>query len=252
MNLNTCLLKTRRASVGLDSNVGMNGKERPVVSTQSDRLPDPRDDPPGGGSERDEPPGGGPERKGQRTRRHILETARGVFGALGYERATIRAIAAAAGVDKSSVIQYFATKQNLFREAVSWDIPIAELTTSDPAQTVENYARSLLETWAADPNSPIAVLLRASMTSEDAAEILRTQITAQSVSAMAATIDAPDARLRAALVGAMLAGIATDRYLLGMPDLQAASIGEILALITPLLHMLIDPTVADRSRREKA
>ena len=158
------------------------------------------------------PSGDVPERKGQRTRRHILDTARGVFGAVGYERATIRAIAGAAGVDKSSVIQYFATKQNLFREAVSWEIPITELTTEDATQTVENYARSLLETWAADPNSPMAVLLRASMTSEEASEILRTQITAQSVTAMAATIDAPDARLRAALVGAMLAGIATDRY----------------------------------------
>ena len=188
------------------------------------------------------PSGDVPERKGQRTRRHILDTARGVFGAVGYERATIRAIAGAAGVDKSSVIQYFATKQNLFREAVSWEIPITELTTEDATQTVENYARSLLETWAADPNSPMAVLLRASMTSEEASEILRTQITAQSVTAMAATIDAPDARLRAALVGAMLAGIATDRYLLQMPDLHAASTDDILRLIAPLLRTLIDPT----------
>ena len=44
------------------------------------------------------------------------------------------------------------------------------------------------------PEHPMAVLLRTSMTSEDAAEILRTHITAQSVDAMAATIDAPDAR----------------------------------------------------------
>ena len=67
------------------------------------------------------------ERKGARTRRRILEAARGVFADVGYERATIRLIAAAAGVDKSSVIQYFGTKQGLFREAVHWDIPTAEL-----------------------------------------------------------------------------------------------------------------------------
>jgi len=186
--------------------------------------------------------GEGTERKGQRTRRHILDIARGVFGEVGYERATIRAIAARAGVDKSSVLQYFGTKQDLFREAVDWEIPIAELTTEDPRETVENYARSLLQTWAADPNSPVAVLLRASMTSEEAAEILRTQITSQSVTAVAANIDAPDARLRAALVGAMLAGVATDRYLLRMPDLHAANTEDILRLITPLLQSLIDPT----------
>ena len=83
----------------------------------------------------------GGERKGERTRRRIVEAARGVFAVVGYERATIRGIATAAGVDKSSIIQYFGSKQNLFREAVHWDIPIAELTTDDAAQTVENYAR---------------------------------------------------------------------------------------------------------------
>ena len=183
----------------------------------------------------------GGERKGERTRRRIVEAARGVFAVVGYERATIRGIATAAGVDKSSIIQYFGSKQNLFREAVHWDIPIAELTTDDAAQTVENYARGMLAAWAAEPNTPMAVLLRTSMTSEDAAEILRTHITSQSVNSIAATIDAPDARLRAALAGAMLMGIASQRYLLRMPDLEDADTEDILRLITPLLRSLIDP-----------
>ncbi len=181
------------------------------------------------------------ERKGQRTRRRIVEAARRVFADVGYERATVRLIAAAAGVDKSSIIKYFGTKQNLFREAVHWDIPIAELTTDDPAETVENYARSMLAAWAADPNSPMAVLLRASMTSEDAAEILRNHITSHVVDAMAATIEGPDARLRAILVGAMLVGVASQRYLLRMPDLRDADIEDVLRLVTPLLRTLIDP-----------
>jgi AcrR family transcriptional regulator len=181
------------------------------------------------------------ERKGQRTRRRIVEAARRVFADVGYERATVRLIAAAAGVDKSSIIKYFGTKQNLFREAVHWDIPIAELTTDDPAETVENYARSMLAAWAADPNSPMAVLLRASMTSEDAAEILRNHITSHVVDAMAATIEGPDARLRAILVGAMLVGVASQRYLLRMPDLRDADIEDVLRLVTPLLRTLLDP-----------
>ena len=76
--------------------------------------------------------------------RRILDAARGVFADVGYERATIRGIAAAAGVDKSSVIQYFGTKQSLFREGVHWDIPIAGLTSDDAAETTENLARSML------------------------------------------------------------------------------------------------------------
>jgi AcrR family transcriptional regulator len=183
----------------------------------------------------------GGERKGQRTRRRILHAARGVFAQVGYERATIRGIAAAAGVDKSSVIQYFGTKQALFREAVHWEIPIGELTSDDPVETTENLVRGMLDAWAADPNSPMAVLLRTSMTSEDAAEILRTHITAQSVDAMAATIDAPDARLRAALAGAMLMGIVSQRYILRMPVLKDADTDDILRLITPLVRTLLHP-----------
>lgn len=182
-----------------------------------------------------------PERKGQRTRRRILESARAVFAEAGYERATIRTIAVAADVDKSSVIKYFGTKQALFREAVHWDIPVDDLTADDTSETTDNYARAMLTAWAADTNSPMAVLLRTSMTSEDAADILREHITAQAVDTVAATIDAPDARLRAALAGAMLMGIASQRFILRMPDLVEADLDEILRLVAPLLETLIDP-----------
>jgi AcrR family transcriptional regulator len=184
----------------------------------------------------------GAERKGQRTRRQILETARAVFGEVGYERATIRGIASAAGVDKSSVVKYFGTKQKLFEEAVTWTIPIDDVVSDDPSQTAENLARGMLAAWAADPNSPMAVLLRASMTSEEAAQTLRTHITYHAISAIATTIDRPDARLRAALIGAMLMGIASQRYLLRMPDLVGVDTERILQLITPALRAVIDPS----------
>ncbi|MGW1786673.1 TetR/AcrR family transcriptional regulator [Streptomyces sp. NPDC002143] len=180
-------------------------------------------------------------RKGERTRQRILEAARRKFAEVGYERATIRAIAAEAEVDKSSVIQYFGSKDSLFREAVRWDIPVAELTTDDPAETVENLVRGMLGAWAADPDSPMAVLVRASMTSEEAAELLRGHITAQAVEPVAAMVDSPDARLRAALCGAMMMGVASQRYLLRMPDLATADTEDILRLLVPVLRGLIDP-----------
>jgi AcrR family transcriptional regulator len=184
----------------------------------------------------------GGERKGQRTRRRILEAARGVFAEVGYERATIRGIASAADVDKSSVIQYFGTKQNLFREAVHWTVPIDQVVADTPGQTAENMARGAMAAWAANPNSPMAVLLRASMTSEDAAEILRTHITSRITPALAETIHAPDARLRAALAGAVMVGIATQRYLLQIPDLCDVDVEDIVRLVTPALLALIEPS----------
>lgn len=181
------------------------------------------------------------ERKGQRTRRRILETARAVFAEVGYERATIRGIASTAGVDKSSIIKYFGSKQELFEEAVHWEIPMAELTSGDAAETVENYTRAMLTAWASDPNSPMAVLLRTSMTSEAAADILRRHITAQAIDPVSTAIDAPNARLRAALIGAILMGVASQRFILRMPDVADADIEAVLQLIAPLLQSLIDP-----------
>lgn len=180
-----------------------------------------------------------PERKGQRTRQRILAAARRVFADVGYEKATIRGIASAAEVDKSSVIQYFGSKSNLFRESVHWTIPVDELTVTNPADTAENYLRGLLAGWAAEPDGPMAVLLRNSMTSEEALDLLREQVTDQAVSSVAATIDSPDARLRAALLSALLMGIASQRYLLRLPDLAAASDDEIVALMAPLLTALL-------------
>ncbi|MFC7639949.1 helix-turn-helix domain-containing protein [Streptosporangium lutulentum] len=55
-------------------------------------------------------------------RRHseqrILEAARALFAERGFERTTIRAVAASAGVDPALVMQYFESKQELFSRAV--------------------------------------------------------------------------------------------------------------------------------------
>jgi Tetracyclin repressor-like, C-terminal domain len=99
----------------------------------------------------------------------------------------------------------------------------------------------MLAAWAADPNSPMGVLLRASITSEEAAQILRTRITYHAIRSIATTIDRPDGRVRVALIGAMLMGIASQRYLLRIPDLVDADAGRILQLITPALRAVIDP-----------
>ncbi|MEU5400689.1 TetR family transcriptional regulator [Streptomyces sp. NPDC005963] len=189
------------------------------------------------------------ERKGERTRRRILEAARRQFAEVGFDRATIRAIATEAKVDKSSVIQYFGSKQELFREAVDWEIPVAALTTDDPGESVENYLRTMLGAWSKDRDSMTA-LLRNSLTSEDAAELLRQRVTEQAIDPVAARLDDPDARLRAALVGAMMMGIATHRHLLRMPDLAEADQDDVLRLAVPVLRAVIDPAEASDERPE--
>lgn len=183
----------------------------------------------------------GKERKGERTRRRILAAARRVFGTVGYDRATIRAIAAEAEVDKSSVIQYFGTKQHLFREAVAYSMDIDDLTVGTPADSAENYLRAMLERWATERDNPMSVLLRTSLTSEEAAELMRAHVTAESIDRIAPRLEGNDARLRAALAGAVMFGITVHRHLLRTPDLANAPLDDILELAIPLIRSLLEP-----------
>ncbi|WP_241834778.1 TetR/AcrR family transcriptional regulator [Pseudofrankia asymbiotica] len=52
-------------------------------------------------------------------RRVILDAAAPIFGDEGYERASIDAIATAAGVSKPTIYSYFGGKEQLFRESVA-------------------------------------------------------------------------------------------------------------------------------------
>ena len=182
-----------------------------------------------------------PLRKSEQTQQRILEAARTCFAQLGYERATIRTIAAAANADKSSVVKYFGSKQQLFRQAVHFDIPIDELTSADPTTSAESYLRSLLAGWAADPNSPMAVLLRTSMTSDEAAQLLRDRVEADSMNRIAKHMDLPDADVRSGLFAAIMIGIASGRYLLKLPNLADADLDEVIRIATPVVRALISP-----------
>lgn len=167
---------------------------------------------------------------------------------MGYDRATIRAIAAEAGVDKSSVVKYFGSKEQLFDEAVEWRTDLEGLHTENAATTADNYVRAVLVDWAADPDSPMSVLLRASLTSEQAAERLRQHITAEYVDGIArrfASIPESEARLRAALISALLFGIAAQRYLLRLPDIAGASVEDVVRLSAPLVRSLLETDCGD-------
>ncbi|CPU55306.1 TetR family transcriptional regulator [Mycobacteroides abscessus] len=179
--------------------------------------------------------------KGLRARQKILVAARQVFSEVGYERATIRRIADAAGVDKSSLTQYFGTKENLFQQSVHWEIPMNLIVGETASQTAENFTRGILMAWAIEPVSPMATLLRASLTNNDAADLLRRHITAQVVDAMEPSIEGDDVRLRIALAGSMLMGVVSQYYMIQLPDLKIASTDKIVQLVAPLIRSLIEP-----------
>lgn len=84
----------------------------------------------------------------QRTREKILASARELFTEKGYERATIRDIAAAAGMSTGAVFASFADKSELFREILGGRID-ALLRVMRNAPAGENLEASLMNIFDA-------------------------------------------------------------------------------------------------------
>ena len=75
--------------------------------------------------------GSRPRNAGQ-TRADILSAARRRFGADGYERTTLRAVAADVGVDAALVSRYFGSKPDLFAEATDFTIQLPDISDAEP------------------------------------------------------------------------------------------------------------------------
>lgn len=163
------------------------------------------------------------------TRTAILDAARRRFAEDGYDRATIRAIAADAEIDPSMVIRYFGSKAELYAAASAIDLAVPDLAgAGDPAAA---YVESFLARWEAGENTAEAVLLRTAPTHPDAAARVQAIFDKEIVPALQKVLpDDPGARERAALLLSQTLGIAYSRYLLGIEPLASMDVREIAAM----------------------
>jgi AcrR family transcriptional regulator len=174
--------------------------------------------------------------RSEETRNAILAAARRRFADDGYERATIRAIAADAGIDPSMVMRYYGSKDGLFAAAVDVALRLPELGDLAAERRGEALVRHFLWLWEGGEraNDVLAVLLRSAVTNEEAAgrvrEVFATQVTA------ALGTSAPDAPTRAALIVSQLLGVALCRYIIGLPELTALDADAVVAAYAPTLQ----------------
>ena len=172
----------------------------------------------------------------------ILGAARALFAETGFERATIRAVAAAAGVDPALVMQYFGSKEGLFTAAATWSSD-HETVLAVPKDEVPAAAlRDLLGTFegAGDREAAVA-LMRSCLTHPEAGRIMRDEVMCDRAAGVARTIGGDDAELRAGLLGACMIGLGMARYLLEIPAVADASREDVLRLMEPALRALVDP-----------
>jgi AcrR family transcriptional regulator len=173
------------------------------------------------------------------TRAQILDAARDLFAAQGYERASMRAIAARAKVDPSLIVHYFASKEGLLREALTLPIDPRAVLASGLAevpdeQVGEELVRVVLGVWEQPAvRSRLLSLLRTAVSHDLAMAVLRQMLQRTVVAAVARLVDDDSAQMRAELVATQMAGLAMARYLVQLPSVASASVDYLAVAIGP-------------------
>jgi AcrR family transcriptional regulator len=183
------------------------------------------------------------------TREAILAAARTRFGDYGYDGATIRAIAADAGVDAALVHHFFGTKERLFAAAMRLPLVPGELLAAalapgarEPGRDLgEHLLRTVLGAWdVAEMRATFLGLLRSAVTSEQAAGMLRefaTEAILGRIAGVAASgPPGADGQFRAALVASQVLGLALTRYVLELDPIVQAGTDDLAAAIGPTLE----------------
>lgn len=174
----------------------------------------------------------------------ILETARRQFAERGYEATTMRTIAHEAGVDTSLIHHFFLTKEGLFEAAVfdALNPPdlVARVVEGPRRNAGERLVALFLMFWDEPAITPrLLAVLRSVAASEGAAEKVRELLGVQVLGAVTEAIGRPRPRLRAAMVGAQLIGLATVRYLLVVPPIATMSAAGVVAATAPTYQGLL-------------
>src|SRR5690606_11972609 len=155
-------------------------------------------------------------------------------GEVGCAGATMRGTAARAGVDAALLHHAFGTMAALLVATI--DLPIRPdralpQILAGPREAVgEGIVRFVLEQME-DPRTRkrAVALLRTTIGNRLATPIMAGFLQRELIERIATEIGVPDARLRASLVASQMAGLLLARYVVQLPALADASVGELVA-----------------------
>jgi AcrR family transcriptional regulator len=182
------------------------------------------------------------------TREAILAAAGQQFAEHGYDRASLRGIAAEAGVDQKLIAHFFGSKQQLFIAAVGLPLNPAEvlpaILAGDPDTIGERLARLLVDVLERPQlHQRLTGVVRATASEPQVARMLREFLTRELLGPAAELLGGDDGPFRANLVGSQLVGLLMTRYVIAIeplasmpPDLVAAAVAPTLQryLVGPL------------------
>jgi AcrR family transcriptional regulator len=184
------------------------------------------------------------------TRDRILASARELFARNGISNTSIRAVAAAAGVDSALVHHYFGTKEKLFAAAVR--LPIDPMTVLGPLREVPveelgyRLPSMLLPLWDSEIGAGLVATLR-SVVAGSEVNLFRTFIQDVIAGEVGTRVDDPPGSgiIRIQYVASQLIGVVMARYILELEPFASLPPERIARTIAPNLQRYLTGDLPD-------
>jgi AcrR family transcriptional regulator len=175
------------------------------------------------------------------TRERILSNARVLFARNGINNTSIRAVAAAAGVDSALVHHYFGTKEKLFAAAVR--IPIDPMDVIGPLREVPveqlgyTLPSLLLPLYDSELGAGIIATLRSILAGSEV-NLFRTFLQDVIAVEVGSRVDNPPGSgiIRIQFVASQLVGVIMARYILDLEPFNSLPVEQIVDTIAPTLQ----------------
>jgi AcrR family transcriptional regulator len=192
------------------------------------------------------PPASSGRRSGRRpgrtgTREAILAAAARQFAARGYDRASLRGIAAEAGVDQKLIAHYFGSKQQLFVAAIGFPVDPATVLPAvldgDRASLGERLASMIVSVLEQpDLRERLVGVVRGAASDPETARTMREFLTRTVFEPIAAALDADRPLLRANLAGSQVVGLLMARYVVALEPLASLPARAVAEAVAPTLE----------------
>jgi AcrR family transcriptional regulator len=175
------------------------------------------------------------------TKLAILDAARVRFAGAGFDKTSIRAIAADADVDPALVHHYFGNKQQLFAAAVDFPVdPDTTLSVVDAAPIDElgaTIVRAVVTVWDSPAGPGIVAMVRSIFAGGDQnlARSFLLQVVLERVRARIATTD-DDGRARVSLAASQMVGVLTARKIIALEPLASMPIDAVVDAVGPVVQ----------------
>jgi AcrR family transcriptional regulator len=175
---------------------------------------------------------------GEDTRAALIAAARETFVEKGYDGATVRAIAARAGVDAAMVNHWFGGKEGLFAQAVL-QLPfdpseiLKRLVDGPVEEAGERIIRNFVTIWDATGGGTFAALIRSVTSHQEVANALKSFFINAIFKNLLAEIGAEQRELRATLCATQMVGLGIVRYVVHFEPLASADLDTVVRAVAP-------------------